>query len=494
MTSDTTVQRPFVPRRFLALMTAAATLISGLLLIDGAPASAAGELSARALTTNGRIDPLGIPGAAPVFGWAIEASERGTVQSAYEIQVGSGPGETDVWSSGKIQSSEQVDVAYGGPDLTAATEYFWRVRIWDGDGTQAEWSEPASFETGLLTADDWGDAKWIGSAAAYSAWTDYTTTLDFDVNSEAFGTFLRAADSNNAYMWQLNVGTTTTSVPRLRPHLRVNGGYSLLGEVDLRPFGFTRDSLLNGVHRLSFTATGNTIETTLDGTVVDTRSVTNFASGGVGLRTFGGESVTVSSITVTKADGTVLANPAFSEGNPFTGGTYADGRVTVSGGADVQLKTGELNAPLLRTSFEVDPAKTVASARVYASAHGVYELSLNGEKVGDQFLAPGYTEYAKRIQSQTYDVTDLVQSGHQRVRGRRRRRLVGRQGGPRRQAPVRPRPLGRRTAEDHLHRRIDPVGRHRHRLEVGRWSLRRDGQPARRDLRCPLRATRVVRG
>lgn len=41
----------------------------------------------------------------------------------------------------------------------------------------------------------------------------------------------------------------------------------------------------------------------------------------------------------------------------------------------------------------------------------MYELTLNGRKVGDQFLAPGYTEYAKRIQSQTYDVTGLVRAG-----------------------------------------------------------------------------------
>ena len=38
-------------------------------------------------------------------------------------------------------------------------------------------------------------------------------------------------------------------------------------------------------------------------------------------------------------------------------------------------------------------------------------MRLNGEQVGDQFLAPGWTEYRKRIQHQTYDVTDQVRSG-----------------------------------------------------------------------------------
>jgi alpha-L-rhamnosidase len=65
--------------------------------------------------------------------------------------------------------------------------------------------------------------------------------------------------------------------------------------------------------------------------------------------------------------------------------------------------------PLLRGA--VDLQKAVRSARVYASARGVYLLSINGRKVGDQYLAPGWTDYSKRIQAQTYDVTTLLQSG-----------------------------------------------------------------------------------
>ena len=65
--------------------------------------------------------------------------------------------------------------------------------------------------------------------------------------------------------------------------------------------------------------------------------------------------------------------------------------------------------PLVRGVFGAK--KTVRSARVYASALGLYELTLNGKKVGDQFLAPGWTDYNRRIQSQTYDVTGLVRQG-----------------------------------------------------------------------------------
>ena len=52
--------------------------------------------------------------------------------------------------------------------------------------------------------------------------------------------------------------------------------------------------------------------------------------------------------------------------------------------------------------------KAVKKARVYTTACGIYEITINGEKAGDFCLAPGYTDYNKRIQYQTIDVTDIV--------------------------------------------------------------------------------------
>lgn len=51
---------------------------------------------------------------------------------------------------------------------------------------------------------------------------------------------------------------------------------------------------------------------------------------------------------------------------------------------------------------------TVKSARIYASALGIYELTLNDEKVGDTYFAPGWTAYEKRVQYQTYDITQQL--------------------------------------------------------------------------------------
>jgi alpha-L-rhamnosidase len=60
----------------------------------------------------------------------------------------------------------------------------------------------------------------------------------------------------------------------------------------------------------------------------------------------------------------------------------------------------------LRKEFQI--LKEVQSAKIYASALGLYELYLNGKKVGDQLFTPGWTSYKKRIQYQTYDVTGLL--------------------------------------------------------------------------------------
>ena len=53
----------------------------------------------------------------------------------------------------------------------------------------------------------------------------------------------------------------------------------------------------------------------------------------------------------------------------------------------------------------------VQKARLYITACGLYEAKLNGQRIGDFILAPGITDYRKRVQYQTYDVTKLLQSG-----------------------------------------------------------------------------------
>ncbi len=65
--------------------------------------------------------------------------------------------------------------------------------------------------------------------------------------------------------------------------------------------------------------------------------------------------------------------------------------------------------PRLNRAFSLN--KPVKSARIYASALGVYQLELNGARVGDQELAPGWTDYEQSLRFQTFDVTGQLQRG-----------------------------------------------------------------------------------
>ncbi|MBD3919987.1 glycoside hydrolase family 78 protein [Paenibacillus sp. PR3] len=72
-------------------------------------------------------------------------------------------------------------------------------------------------------------------------------------------------------------------------------------------------------------------------------------------------------------------------------------------------EAGDEPIAYLRKRFPLD--KPIASARVYATALGMYQLFVNGEKADDTRLNPGWTSYTKRLQYQTYDVTQLVSEG-----------------------------------------------------------------------------------
>jgi alpha-L-rhamnosidase len=69
----------------------------------------------------------------------------------------------------------------------------------------------------------------------------------------------------------------------------------------------------------------------------------------------------------------------------------------------------ERPAPYIRKSFRL--SKTVSSARAYVSAGGLFEMHINGRRVGNQELAPAYTRFDRRLLYVTFDVTSLLRKG-----------------------------------------------------------------------------------
>ncbi|MBC5788144.1 family 78 glycoside hydrolase catalytic domain [Clostridium facile] len=71
------------------------------------------------------------------------------------------------------------------------------------------------------------------------------------------------------------------------------------------------------------------------------------------------------------------------------------------------------SAPMLRTEFNAD--KEIASARMYVTAAGIYEMYINGERMGDDWFNPGNTEYREEMAYHTYDVTDMLKQGENAI-------------------------------------------------------------------------------
>ena len=89
-------------------------------------------------------DTTTIADARPEFGWVVQSDEAGDMQTAYRIVVTASGGEP-VWDSGKVDSGDSVNVAYGGKDLAADREYSWKVKTWTRLGGESGWSEPQHF-------------------------------------------------------------------------------------------------------------------------------------------------------------------------------------------------------------------------------------------------------------------------------------------------------------------------------------------------------------
>lgn len=79
----------------------------------------------------------------------------------------------------------------------------------------------------------------------------------------------------------------------------------------------------------------------------------------------------------------------------------------------VIINPSQKSMPMLRTSFKVD--KEVASARLYVTARGVYDVYMNGKRVNEEYLNPGITQYNKTHTYQTYDVTEHLLYGQNAI-------------------------------------------------------------------------------
>jgi len=368
--------------------------------------------------------PLGIDDPAPRFSWQLHDPAQGAKQTAYEVLVASqaGPlrqGKADVWDSGRIESDASLNVRYGGPAVQPSTRYFWLVKVWDAAGKPYAESETSWWETGLLHQDAWR-GQWIGyetpeeaavrhAPAAWVASPDakarallgksveldfaYRTTVTLD--KPVLRAALYAAGQDTVSAW-VN-GAQVLTADKFPPWKQMPWKKFVRAEVTDKLSGGSNTIAIETVH---YVANPNGMAAA-DAPPMIATLVVEYADG----------------TTATFASGTDWKTAVPSAPGWEQKGFDDSGWKTAVAWSQAP---GPMSQPLghpwipdsvkaLRQQFEL--TKPVKSVRLYATALGAYEMFLNGKRVGDDVLAPGWTDYREHVKYQTYDVTAQLKWG-----------------------------------------------------------------------------------
>ncbi|HEX8237515.1 MAG TPA: family 78 glycoside hydrolase catalytic domain [Abditibacteriaceae bacterium] len=382
--------------------------ITLLVLLASATGSKAGRVAqVKNLSVEYRQNPLGVDVAQPQLSWNIGSQVRGERQSAYQILVASTPqllgkNQGDLWNTGQVQSEQSLHVKYGGKQLRSAQQVFWKVRTWNGSGQRSVWSAPAQWTMGLLSAQDW-QAKWIG--ATLSTGASGRRSIGYHA-----GETMQETDAK----WvQVDLGKPQP-IEAVRLHPMLHAGTA--------GFGFPVRFKVETANDADFQTS----------TLIADQSVTDFANPGTRPVTFDGKGNTARFVRVgvTKLarhpNGTNFAF-ALSQIEVLSGGrnvavgapVAAKDSVEYSGWGKAGLTDGTLNAAdddsrkyvtvLLRKELNVKRGLRRAVAFVCGLGH--YEMTLNGAKVGNDLLAPGWTKYDKTCLYDTHDITAQLRPG-----------------------------------------------------------------------------------
>lgn len=377
-----------------------------LLVLSAAAGAQKCAISPARLRTEYAEDPIAVKGVKPRFFWTVESKQRGQFQAAFQILVAATPerlanDKGDLWDSTRIESDACAHIEYAGRALRSRQQAWWKVRVWDSEGKMSAWSKPATFEIGLQSNDDW-KAHWIsmkgGDMPDFSlkkAFWIWTNEQDAQGNAPSGGRLFRydfmvpvdkkvkdamliaaADDAFTAFVngQQVSTGNSFTTVKAADVAKQVKPGRNILGIIGNNGQG---PAALAAMLRIRY-SDGTEYVTVTDSTwlaAIDSSKDWNTAA----LPTEG--------FGAAKVLGSVGAAP------------WGDPKYALEGGP----------SPLLRKEFDVD--RKVRKARAHVSALGLYEFHLDGKKVGDAYFTPGWTDYSRRIQYQTYDVTAQLQEG-----------------------------------------------------------------------------------
>lgn len=347
------------------------------------------------------VNPTGIDETAPRLEWINQAADknaRGLSQSAYQVLVASSRealdrNEGDLWNSGKVASSKSLQIAYQGKPLQSHQACFWKVRVWDQDGSASDWSAVASWSMGLLGQDEW-TAEWIGRDDGKPFETANSITKAQWIWSDELDIF--SAPAEDRFFIRTLVIPKAKKISHATVSMTADNRFTLLVNGKSVLYG----DKFNIVYKADITqhlVSGKNI------LVVEARNDDV------------GPAALIGTINIDYIDGSsmsIITDASWQVFDRFLD-TKHFARVVANYGegpwGKIDKSAVYLPASYLRKDFTLKNAPK--RAVLYVTALGHVEPHLNGKKVGNEFLTPGWTNYRKRLYYRTFDVTDQLQAG-----------------------------------------------------------------------------------
>ncbi|SNS86574.1 alpha-L-rhamnosidase [Sphingomonas laterariae] len=350
--------------------------------------------------------PMATGNQPPRFSWKLAGGDAGLKQHAYRVTVARS--EADllaarnlVWDSGEVVSDRSFDIAYDGPKPAPRTRYWWRVELRAAAGAPPVASAAEFWETGLAAPSDWS-AKWL-----------------------ACETDVARLDRLAGLHW---IGAPTLQKVGQVCHFRtVIDGDGIDGDG-----GSASQLLLSAAVPESLWLNGKPLVAEQDDPVAWTTMATYalpLARGrnvlalsvkresGLGMpaamfasiiRLGGAQGRRITSAAGWKC---AMDAPAGWQQRDFDDGAWAAAAPVAR--KPVGEPWPDYPAVLLRRDFST--TRPIRSARLYATALGVYEAWINGRRVGDGHMAPQFTNPAERALYQAHDVTALLRPGENAI-------------------------------------------------------------------------------
>lgn len=374
----------------------------------------AGAQEITRLTTEYMDRPMGIDVKQPVFGWQMQSDRYGAAQTAYRIVTATSQEDlengTYTYDSGTVNSPASVCIKYNGPELAPCTRYYWQVLVTDERGKVHE--SPASwFETGLM-GGLWGNAMWIASNKMQLSPYRFDYAIEYDVETAKPGPakFIFGAPQEDCYVFVMLDTRDSAKVMLGNALYNKETVQHTLNVSNIIP---PADATKKHHIRLEVRGGGNyDVKVSLDGRVISQGNQTSIncmrdSIGrpqarlfSIGYRQPQGFDAVFSNIKLLnyKWDNLVLNS------DPKTYNAKGDNK------AVLWMPSSDVNAPIMRKN--VNLGKEVKRARLYATARGAYWFYINGQRVGDGYLNPGWIDFRHRIMYNTYDVTQMLRQGN----------------------------------------------------------------------------------